>query len=807
MVRCYALLGSVVLWASCIAQESPLFDLQRYGPEHGLSNRHVTALLQDEVGYIWVGSVSGLDRFDGHGFRSWTVIDGLSGGRVDALRRDTEGKIWVFSTKPTDDIATIDVLDPTTGKLQPLARHAPDPRLAAERVLRVAPRRNDGAVVLGTGSPAGCVIYRGRSDVRFLETEGERFEPLGSDPRGMVLGHLVDDTGMGSIVRVDTSGKWETLRPLERGTVVRPLTTGRSTPGALYVTIDPSGEHRYYDTYSEFFLDHSERASMVNEGMYDPVSRPVNITAFMRRPMRMEAGRILDRNNTVLFDLATHHPEVAGRLKDCILDQGDEPWMATEFGLFRIRIRGDLFRRSLFQEHIPAGTGIVVRGMAWHQEKLYVSTEWDGAYTLSTVHGKVTPESQAGPRFLFAGHVSAKGTWWRGGAEMVFRQDSDGQTREYQVPGKIWSILDDDAGLVMLGGVEGLYRLDPKTGESARSSDPAYPELDQALVLQMVEEGPNTLRATTSKGLYRLDKTGKVLVRWWSGAEGRERIPYDDLHHCHIDADGIFWLSTRGAGLLRFDPRSGDAETYSTRNGFANNMVYAAYEDADGQLWCPTDGGIVRFHKQSGQSAMFTTIDGITHNEFNRLAHAQAPDGRLFFGGLNGITMVDPKDFRNQTTSSQVPFVFTTIDARAMDERTLLDHSDLCLSGQPLELRSGNNSAEVSFALLSYEGTGRILYAWRIAGVDDEWTYQYAANLRLDRLPEGGHVLEVRARDGMGRWHDRILRLPISVQGNGLASRWGWITLGVSITLLTLVLVRWHFRRARSLDRSVVLAP
>ncbi|HOY29661.1 MAG TPA: two-component regulator propeller domain-containing protein, partial [Flavobacteriales bacterium] len=81
--------------SSAEAQRAPIIQHHAYGPEHGLSNRHVTAVIQDHVGFIWAGTVSGLDRFDGHSFRNWSQMDGLRGGRVSALRRDAKGYIWV----------------------------------------------------------------------------------------------------------------------------------------------------------------------------------------------------------------------------------------------------------------------------------------------------------------------------------------------------------------------------------------------------------------------------------------------------------------------------------------------------------------------------------------------------------------------------------------------------------------------------------------------------------------------------------------------------------------------------------------
>ena len=59
--------GLLLLFSlAVLGQRAPVFHVQHYMPKDGLSNRHVTALLQDDIGFVWAGTVSGLDRFDGH---------------------------------------------------------------------------------------------------------------------------------------------------------------------------------------------------------------------------------------------------------------------------------------------------------------------------------------------------------------------------------------------------------------------------------------------------------------------------------------------------------------------------------------------------------------------------------------------------------------------------------------------------------------------------------------------------------------------------------------------------------------------
>lgn len=795
------LFALVLLFGSVAdAQQAPIFQLHHYGPEHGLSNRHVTALLQDDIGFVWVGSVSGLDRFDGHGFRNWSMSDGLSGGRVDALRHDAAGFVWVFSTAANNDILTIDLVDPLAGKLRTMADHFGAMPLKPREIIRVGPQRTDGVLIFGASSPARCVLYRGSRGFKVMQLAGgERFEPLGDDGVGNIIGHLVLSGGDQQLIRLDTTARITVLQTLEQGTIVESLISGRTTSGAMYRTTTTAGVVRYFDTYSEIAFNPDRKPVEARDMHFmDPVRKPLNITPLPRSGLLVEDARILDQNDRVLFDLAAVRPEVVGRVKDCIVDKRGNPWFATEFGLFHVEIRGEGFERLLYSASIPEGYGILCRGMAWNAGRLYLSTEWQGAYVVETAGDSVQVEHHPNPEFLFATHVSADGTWWRGGPQVVQRDGADGSHRTYVVKDRIWSILDDVDGGVLLGGLQGFQWLDAASGSVHTWNDPAYPELEHTQVMQLTREAQGTVLAVTSKGIYRLGAGGKVSDRWWSGAQEEKQLPYDDLHHCYVDQQGIFWISTRGAGLVCFDPATGKHQQYSMRNGFPNNMVYAAYEDKNGQLWLPTDGGIVQFDKHTRQSVVFTTADGITHDEFNRLAHAQAPDGRLFFGGLNGLTAFDPAQFKIAADQVQHPLVFTSLMRFSAEQGGLVDRTSELSGVTAIHLDEADRSIRISFALLSFEGSGRVRYAWRLRGIEDEWTYQLEPYIKLDRLPFGAYTLEVRARDGQGQWSERTLSLDIDVATPLSAQVWIWFAAGGLCAVVLVVIGLWLGRRRAS---------
>ena len=115
------------------------FHFQTIGSEQGLAQNTVTALLQDQTGYLWVGTQAGLQRYDGYGFRAFATpaADPAATGEapVSALIEDQNGTIWI-GTGGTG----VEKLDAARGTIEhvPIAKDAP-PELGFVRALALDP--------------------------------------------------------------------------------------------------------------------------------------------------------------------------------------------------------------------------------------------------------------------------------------------------------------------------------------------------------------------------------------------------------------------------------------------------------------------------------------------------------------------------------------------------------------------------------------------------------------------------------------------------------------------------------------------
>jgi ligand-binding sensor domain-containing protein len=113
------------------------------------------------------------------------------------------------------------------------------------------------------------------------------------------------------------------------------------------------------------------------------------------------------------------------------------------------------------------------------------------------------------------------------------------------------------------------------------------------------------------------------------------------VHDIYSDGANL-WLASP-TGLFRFDPATGTfARHYTEKDGLASNSTVGILGDGQGNVWVSTAKGLSKFDPRTETFRKYDVFDGLQGNEFSALSRAKAPDGRLFFGGVNGLSAFYP---------------------------------------------------------------------------------------------------------------------------------------------------------------------
>ncbi|GAB2548733.1 hypothetical protein GCM10027085_44460 [Spirosoma aerophilum] len=246
------------------------------------------------------------------------------------------------------------------------------------------------------------------------------------------------------------------------------------------------------------------------------------------------------------------------------------------------------------------------------------------------------------------------------------------------------------------------------------------------------------------------------------------------------------WLSC-DRGLVALTDQTNRFRLYTERQGLANSFVYGTLVDAQNNIWMSTNRGISRLDPSTQTIKNFRINDGLQGYEYNGNAFMKSASGELYFGGVNGFNRCFPDAFRSSSFNPYVhiyslsvneePFVSDTYVGEA--RRIVLDHTQ--------------NTISLEFAALDYASNGHNTYQYQLKNYDDRWVMAGERNyVRYANLPPGNYTFQVKAANLDGHWSTHTQTLAIHIEPP-FWLKWPFILL----VLLLLVAAVWLWIRER----------
>ncbi|MFN2243983.1 MAG: GAF domain-containing protein, partial [Anaerolineae bacterium] len=463
-----------------------------------------------------------------------------------------------------------------------------------------------------------------------------------------------------------------------------------------------------------------------------------------------------------------------------------------------------------------------------HAPTLWVSTaaglnRWDrraGTFTFYQI------DPQLPDIITYALYEDPAGTLWLGTDMGLYRAvPAAGDKMDYTLVlprtapqvGMVTAILPDREGRDLWLGLYriGLARFDPTAGEVVRTyePDPSDPNSLSDSVIEGVFAGQDgALWIATSAGLDHFDPAAEAFVHY-QHTPNDPQSPSDAVVLWVYESEGhILWAGTNGDGLQRLDPATGIWTHYREGDGLPNDVVYAVLPQQDAgediALWLTTNNGLSRFDLQAQSFRNYTYLDGLQSNEFNWQSAYLAPDGEMFFGGVNGVNAFYPDRVWNDPYAPPVYVTGLLLANRpaAVGPDAVLQRSIEVAESARLSYRDRVVSFE--FAALYYAMPERVQYAYMLEGFDDGWID--AGDRRFvtyTNLPPRDYVFRVKAANADGVWNDEGAALSIAVTPPVWATWWFRAVAAVLVVGAVAVGYRLRVRsveaRARALERQV----
>lgn len=815
-IRIFVLLGLLLasgrpahLTAQRVGDDVCVVDVREFDLNAGLYHHLVRDIFQDSRGIIWLATEGGLNAYDGftmHKVYEWPVNPLRTNFRIRI--EDKQGYLWIFLVDDEElpfllvnihtweitfpkDVADagqvgkiVDVSEDAAGRLQLINQQG--------QVWRLEKNKQWAKLFdLPYGAPwSFCLPEVPEFSLCFVQ----KYTLWGSDIDSL---YLYDEQGnlLGS--EAIPRSFHATLDPLQGSMVV--------VGGDRVVTVDAQKK-----IYSESLL------SLIPSLQAEILDKDVRVVAVGPNEgfwLFHDGGLVWlsrEERNAQRVVLQTYMPLNLAGILEMMPDAQGNLWIATFEGLKRVRRIPRYFERINWlnpllnaQYFRNASRGMVedATGNVYLQSGLFT-------YQYNPANGQVREIYKSYNSFSPLVYDPSGNIVWMCFGKLTAFEVSTGKIKEIALPKAIdgvttWAMYNRTNELLIAS--EGLWIYDKSTEKiSAFDKYNQFSELAKATVYHIHAASKSELWLYTNIGVYLLDWEKGVQERYGSTQKGTYFLPAIHFHHGYIDRQGVHWLSSQ-QGLVRWDKARNRYRLFTNQDGFPSNTIYAVYEDEQGQLWMSSNYGIIQFNPRTEVKRIFTVEDGITHNEFNRISHLQTRAGKLYFGGLNGVTSFHPAQFyqgKNAVASLQRQVVLMSARVGAATDEGINILPEYYRDKQ-IVMRSGDQYVRLQFALPDFNKNENIHYRYRIGGADQAWVQTKTPVVQLLGLGYGTNVLQIYAVSGDGSYKSKILEIPIVVKWPFYLSPLFLLGLLVMLVLAIRQGLQFRLRQARKRQQEL----
>jgi signal transduction histidine kinase/ligand-binding sensor domain-containing protein len=749
-----------------VAANGQTVDLRFVDFKHNsrLSSTYVNDIEQDELGFIWLGTLNGLQRFDGNVFKDYLIGSNVSFGieesAVNKIFADKNGYLWL-------------------GMNSHLCRY--DYR--TDSIIIVADEQSTNGLESAyvenflNGSDSAFYVAQG-SSLYLFDYGDSSFEQIFSLPKGEISSFCFsnDTTLLISTFSQQLLYQFNVFtKEYSAFNIKNEYTKGYNivdivyydnkvwvaADGAGVFNVDiKTGEYRTYQAENEyalniknFYIDRDSFLWLIDftglklyiqdrdffQGYYADDSDNYSVAPNINRIFQ-------DRDNNYW---TSHYPGGIGFSPypkgftrfDALINS---PFRLSENNISAITEdqHGNLYMgnphngidvflweegRALSLKHQPGssdglGKGAVLDLFTDSNERIWVGTYWGGLQ-------EYFPETQTFKSYLHE-------------PDNPFSISSN----------DVRAIHEDDSGyLWVCTHGKGLCRFDPDN-ETFKSFNEANNELANDYTFNVLCASDGSVWVATSWGLSHLKKGKEKFINYRYRLGDSTSVSSNMIYTVFEDRAKRIWVGTN-KGLNLYQPETDDFKRIS--GSFNNQNFVSIIDDNDTTLWLGTYNGLSRYYPQNGKVNNFTKEDGLTSNDFIQRAVFNNGKNTLFFGTLHGITYFNPEELKFNKTEPDIYFTSFKIFG---EEKTCHNYKRLkqnIVVADKIEFDYSDKVFTIGFSALSYPAAGKNQFAYYLEGFESNWNYvgnQQTAT--YTNLNPGKYTFRVKAANSEGLWNE-----------------------------------------------------
>jgi signal transduction histidine kinase/ligand-binding sensor domain-containing protein/DNA-binding response OmpR family regulator len=332
---------------------------------------------------------------------------------------------------------------------------------------------------------------------------------------------------------------------------------------------------------------------------------------------------------------------------------------------------------------------------------------------------------------------------------------------------KIWDLFEDSKGQLwvgLLGG--GLDRFDADKKVFHHYSKGGINAMSSNFVMSITEDNDGNIWFGTDQGVFVLDHESARFIQFQNEYGNNKSLTDNFVYNVFKDSKGGIWAGTRN-GINFFDKQENIFLPIKNESHATDFSIMSILESDDGHLWLGTSSGlakmVVRYdesgHYKDHYSLIFNETDGLQGREFNEGSALKTSRGEMIFGGPNGFNLFIPENSTTYTGHITPQITGLEIFGNSVPINNKVDgrkiiHSTT-LNGSTLELNSSQNMFSLSFALIDYLTPKKVHYRYKLDGFNDQWIYTTWQDRKatFTNLNPGSYRFIVQSSDFLSEWN------------------------------------------------------
>jgi len=360
----------------------------------------------------------------------------------------------------------------------------------------------------------------------------------------------------------------------------------------------------------------------------------------------------------------------------------------------------------------------------------------------------------------------------------------------------VTKIFQDEKKNLWLGTGFGLNKYNYKNNEFSKvKKNKNFPLAHLFSVLDIIEKNPNELYIGTRRGFFEFDKKKNILRK------NTIFSSIDTIVSVILKDNGFLWLGTN-SGLYRLNMKLKTLKKYNKQDGLPDDSIKSIIKTDKDTLWISTDFGLSKFNIQKESFTNYYKNNGISGNRFNVRASIKARDGKLYFGGLNGVTSFYPENIIENTNIPNIiitEFKLFNKDVN-VGEKSILKKS--IQYTKKINLKHNQNFFSFEFAALDFTNPQKNKYKYKLSGIDEDWVFSDSGRrfANYSGVAPGSYTFTVKGSNSNGIWNNKGVSIDIYIE-TPFWSTW-WFRLFIVLIIIIIIILLYR-KRIKSIEQKL----